>query len=339
MDENNLSQALAENGSFDAAKAAGLKQLAMKSFDSALKKVLWQLFAYLLLWVVVGLFAYHMLQARTDTKSLIIYGIVLLVAYESTVLMKLWFWIVNAKLSVLKELKLMRLQMPAASGDTGAWLEGEGATDVSPFQRTFSRKLRWGWTLLFVIAVFFVNGPLQMIAYRDAGALQSKGYVTVQEDGTASFVTEMSHAHGGAMPLEELTFRTGDSTPIRWLDEQGRELRSESSATEHGYLHTASLAKPVIPGERLTYIRLAPGSATQSDGVWTFTMDWAYGHAINRFTETVKLPPHAEVLSVEPDPASRFTRGDRAPILHFEAERERNEAFGYKITYRIPAAS
>lgn len=339
MKDNDLSKVLAENGSFDAARAANLKQQTLKSFDSAMKRVLGTYYVYLLVWVVVGLFAYHMMRARMDTKSLIIYGILLLVAYESTVLMKLWFWIANSKLSILKELKGMRLETPGSSAGAGAGPDSEDLTVVSPFQKSFSPKLRWGWTLLFVVAVFFINGPLYTIANRDAKALQSKGYVTLESDGTASMVTEMSYNYGGVMPLEEITFRTSDRSSIEWIDEQGRELPSVRSQTENGYLHTARLAKPVVPGERLTYMRLAPGTATQSEGVWTFTMDWTYGHSINRFAETVKLPPHAEVLSVEPEPTARSTWGDRAPIFHFEAERGRNEAFGYTITYRVPEPS
>jgi hypothetical protein len=226
-----------------------------------------------------------MVRVSTDTKSLIGYGILLLVAYESTVLIKLWFWVANSKLSVLKEIKQMRLDLAALTSPSALAPDREDLAEASPFQRTFTRKTRWLYIIALIAAVFLINGPLFTLVSRDAHALTSDGFVTVEADGTASLVTEMSYVHWGPMPMHTLTFHSGSPASVRWMDEAGRELPSQTSETEHGYRHDARLQRPVMPGDELYYMRLMPAVATMKDGVWTLEMDWTYGNHRNRFTE------------------------------------------------------
>ena len=190
--------------------------------------------------------------------------------------------------------------------------------------------------LALIVVIFFVNGPLWTLARREAMTLTSRSYVTLEADGAASIVTEMTYRHHGPMPLEELSFHSGEPAEIRWIDPAGGRPETTTVDSDGDYRHAAPLPRPVMPGEDVKYLRLMSGAATLEDGVWTFNMDWSYGARNNRFEETVKLPPDAEVISVGPEPEGRYTGSDRAPILGFEAERGPNQPFKYTVQYRIP---
>lgn len=60
---------------------------------------------------VVALFCFYGLGTASETRSQIIYAVVIIVMIVSQALMKLWYWVVNSKWEVLKELKELRLQL------------------------------------------------------------------------------------------------------------------------------------------------------------------------------------------------------------------------------------
>ncbi len=343
---NDLKAALAENGSFDASRAIDAQRQAVAAFSRRLRKAERLMWVYLNLCVGVGLVAYLRFKSPSteDMKELIGYTIIILIAFESTVLIKLWYWIVSANTKVMKELKQLRMDRltggmpePRPDDDSGAKLE--------PYWG-LSRWERSAWTLGTVAFVYcivsFVVPPLHHVwggGLIDPD-LTSDRYVTLAADGSASSVAKMSSRHHGAMPKTSFPLHLGKGADaeasLRWLDDQGRELSAEETEQDDQRRFDVELIEPIMPGERLTYTRLmkTPSAVTQQGDLWTYRADWQFGHAANGFIETVQLPRGAEIESVTPKPDARFTR-DGSPHLRFKALRGRNESFRYVIKYRV----
>jgi len=51
------------------------------------------------------------LRSTEDTKGIILWAIFFIIGFNSSILIKLWYWVVDAKLNVLKETKQLQLQI------------------------------------------------------------------------------------------------------------------------------------------------------------------------------------------------------------------------------------
>ena len=51
------------------------------------------------------------LTREESTRGMLFSVVVAMIGYNSTVLMKLWYWVVSTKLGILKELKQLQLQV------------------------------------------------------------------------------------------------------------------------------------------------------------------------------------------------------------------------------------
>jgi len=82
-----------------------------KTFDDKLKMVRYMTWSFLVIDVVIMVVAANRFRYTNDIKTMIMLAIVFLVGFESSILIKLWYWVVNNKLSVLKEIKRLELQI------------------------------------------------------------------------------------------------------------------------------------------------------------------------------------------------------------------------------------
>ena len=71
---------------------------------------------FLLLSVGMMFCGYFGLRSAVNTKEMIFWAILLIIGYNSTVLIKLWYWVVDAKLNILKETKQLQLQIAELTG-------------------------------------------------------------------------------------------------------------------------------------------------------------------------------------------------------------------------------
>lgn len=113
--EKQLKQVLGKNGLFDADKSKKLrkemKQMIFQKFEgdmSRVKVVFW-IFLVMSAAMMVGgmLFINH----EKGTRGMIFAAVITLIGYNSTILMKLWYWVVSTKLNILKEIKQLQLQI------------------------------------------------------------------------------------------------------------------------------------------------------------------------------------------------------------------------------------
>ena len=114
--EKTLQVALSQTGKFDAGKAETLRKEIVKMFDKNLKTVTIIFWVFLVIstaMLIAGLIA---LSCQTGTRGMMFAAVIALIGYESTVLMKLWYWVVNTKLNLLKEIKQLQLQIAELTG-------------------------------------------------------------------------------------------------------------------------------------------------------------------------------------------------------------------------------
>jgi len=120
--EKTIQVTLSQTGKFDAGKAETLRKEIVQMFEGKLKKVKLLTWAFLLIDGIIiaggisGLLVN--LLITKNTNAMIISAVVVLIAHEGTVLIKLWYWVLNTKYGVLKELKQLQLQIAELKGKT-----------------------------------------------------------------------------------------------------------------------------------------------------------------------------------------------------------------------------
>ena len=114
--EARIGDALAETSKLDADKVDALKKEIVQMFEDKLKKVyryarLWRMVCVLMMAVSAALFGVAASFGIRGIWGMVAASVFYLVAGQLMVTVKLWYWIMNNKLSVLKELKELQLQI------------------------------------------------------------------------------------------------------------------------------------------------------------------------------------------------------------------------------------
>ena len=345
--EDDLRKALSEEAAFDAQKAEMLKKEAMEMFDAKLRKVERITWAYLIGCVALGVFAlFRLLNSTdaTDPKELMLCGVLILVAIVTQTLIKLWYWIMNNKISVLKEIKQLRLEMRALSAGGPRQPENESdesATEPRGPVGGLSTRERRVWMVLAVLIGGGIGFTMTLLAaVRPAPTMTSERYLTFADDGSATVLTKMSFQRG-IMAMTEFSFHSdGPLSGTRCVDERGMELPVRIDRKDTGYQFVATLAEPIMPGERPSFKMSweAANLARKEGDVWVYESTQNWGFPSNLYSDVVLLPAPAEIVEVTPEPDSRFTMRDRQG-LSFKGRRGANARFRYTIKYRLPASS
>ena len=336
--DDDLKMALAENGSFDHERAAKKRQMVVAAFSAKMKRVERHVWFWGILCKCVAIFAVMQMLQSTSTKGIIMNAIVAVFLFEVVIMYKLWYWIINNKLSVLKEIKQLRAEAPGAT-DPAASTGLEAIVD-EPIQGLprWERRLWWYVHLVCVVTVILVKSrDLQPVVVRGETMVHD-GYVTLASDGSGTTVTRTSSPNQGVVPAVSFPFDVSSGATVRWVDQHGRELPVTVSTEDGRDRYTVGLIDPALPGERLTYKRISetPGLASKEGDIWTCRADWSFGPQSYRYNETVMLPEGAEIVSVNPEPDNRFVTSTGQPVLRFGADCGLNEHFIYTIQYRLP---
>ena len=115
--EKQLKEALDINGDFDIAKSEILrKELVQMWCDKNLlrARIVFWIFFLLSIGMMAG--GYIGLRSASNTKAMLCWVIFFMIGFNSTILMKLWYWVVDARFKVLKEVKQLQLQVADLTG-------------------------------------------------------------------------------------------------------------------------------------------------------------------------------------------------------------------------------
>ena len=326
-----------KDGGFDAEKGASALHATLKKYNRTMKMVEWITFAYLAATVVIGLFAVSRYTSRdVGVKELIAYAALFIFAIETQVLMKLWYWVMNVKISILKELKLQRLdrlgEPVADEAESKVWSSAIASS---------SKWERWlkSTGLLAVAIVTVLIFPLYgyFDSPRQGPAMGCERVVTINADGSGASQTRYSFPNDGAFPLESFSMFSG-SPDGEWEyeDFSGRKLAYSVHPERDGQRTILELPEPIMPDERLFLKSHLERDAltTKEADLWTYWDGQDWGYASNDYDYRVILPQGVEVVSVEPKPW-RQSEEDGSPVLFFRAMRRGGQHFGLKIKYRF----
>jgi hypothetical protein len=114
--ENELKEVLSSKKELNTAKAETLRKEVVQMFDKKLKRVKLTTQISVLALVAIIIYGFYCLGHSQSTKGMFTNAIVIVILAQSTVLMKLWYWVLNAKYAVLREIKQLQLQIAEMTG-------------------------------------------------------------------------------------------------------------------------------------------------------------------------------------------------------------------------------
>jgi len=338
---------------FDPDRAARVRSRAQDAFLAKYRKIERITWAYLLGCMLVAWWCVRRFLAADDVRSWIVWAVIFVIAFEATILMKLWYWVVNAKLGVLREVKLLRMDLALHEGSSlsGEAFEQLACADSPVRGPGLARWERYAWTSALIAVGILVGvevGSSVDRHYRALGSMTSESEITLRADGRAQVQTTYDLVNTTSRRIKSMTVYSGgtiaetqwipaEESP--WTDGQGRRLtvRREPDPRGPNIGDVIQLLDPVPPGQHYTLHHVNETSAQRREDVWVFNQDRSWGYRRNNYRETLILPKGAQVVSVDPEPASREIRNGE-PVLHFEGERGAGAKWVFTVEYRLPGS-
>jgi hypothetical protein len=337
-DTNELKKILAENGNFDAEKADRDVDAANSIFDSQLKRGARITLCCYLFVIALLEFAFVGFVLTFSTKALVGFAILLVITIVLIVLFSIQFEISNTKLSLLREIKLLRLErMGMPSDQTIAPIQKTTPTGASLWH-VLSLRENMTWFVALILLALAVN--YSTVRLMDWGLrLTEESQVTLLADGSGTVVNKVSYRYQGFWPMTSYSLLSGDPsyTIKQWLDGQGRDLPVSVSTVDGNRQFSVQFAEPIMPGDQVNYTTTAErrNMATKQGNTWTYQGGQKWGGKGQKFyLETIRLPPSAEIVSVEPKPAQQFVR-DGQQTVRYQAIVDQDHELVYTIQYRL----
>ncbi|NUQ64648.1 MAG: hypothetical protein HUU20_19460 [Pirellulales bacterium] len=336
--DETLRKALEENARLRSEWEESLRENASAEYSRHLRTAERVYWVYALVCVVLGVAAIRgfFFAAAPDTKTMIGCAVVILVIYETTVLMKLWFAMAAMKMTVLKDLKLLRLEV-ARLGEAAGVQRAAGPTVQYEPVRGASKWERRFWFAACLVAAIATSSWTAREFARGGAWLVDATTVTLEADGSATSVTEIEHPYQSRLLVsKEFPYYAPKGTKIRFVDPQGEEMPVKITETSGHTRHDVTLTDAVFANGMMRYTRISetPKAAARENGVWKYQSDFMYSKPENRFNVTVRLPKGAELVSAEPAPTLQSEQDGRTTV-QFRGSRAKNERFAYAVKYEV----
>ncbi|MHB8900785.1 MAG: DUF6768 family protein [Thermoguttaceae bacterium] len=334
--DETLRKALEENLRLRSQRETSLREGASADYSARLRwaeRIYW---SYAIVCVAIGVSALNYFTLSFDTKTLVGCAVLMLVVYETTVLLKLWFATATMKMSVLKDVKLLRLEVARLATAVGVESPAEPPVKYEPLRGAPPWERRLWLAAVVLVAMITSSGSIHWLTTgRDR--LTDDTLVTLADDGTATSVTEMAHTYNSVYQPKDFPYFAPKDWKIRFVDAEGHDMPVAVTPEKTHNRHQVTLTDGIYKDGKMRYTRIseAPHSATLADGVWTFKNDVMYSKAQNQFNVTVCLPSGAELVSAEPEPTLQFDQDGRNAV-RFQGSRSRNERFAYSVKYKLP---
>lgn len=328
-----------ENVAFDADRAAGLRGTIVDGFLAKARKLERRLYLWLVFFLVLACAMIRNFFGTAETQAQILWAVLFLVMFESTILIKLWYWIVNTRLGTQRELRLLRFDL-AASKELPSGLDDLAQLESPLRPAGLPKWERWAWTAVLILGAYFTLG------YRGCQG-PGKGFenvITLGADGSGQEVTHWTYANRGGsmlmlrevplyggMRVAETEFIPSGESPYR--DSMGRALAVRREPAGENRRDVIQLIDPVPFGHDAQIHWTTKVQAAREGGAWVYKIGPG-----NSYSTTIELPPGAELVSVTPPENSRRMEGDRL-ALRFEVATSPDKLVSYQIKYRLPPAA
>lgn len=327
---------------FDSERALRLRSTIVEVFRARARGMERRMFAWLLICVGFAAFFARRFFASSDVQAWIAYGVGFLVMFEFTILFKLWYWVVNSKLGILREVKLLRSDLAINRGSLDS-LEASGEIDSPIRVPGLSKRERFAW----IAAVMLVWIVMWGESMGRSGIMCSNRAITLHADGAGRMETLYELQNTTPRAIREFTIYSGGEVSAMRLiplsesmyaDSWGRQLAVRQEPAGLNHRDVVQLIEPVSAGQHFWLKTTGEARAQRQGDNWKFSMSQNWGYRHNEFHDTVTLPKGASVISAEPSPESQETK-DGVPVLRFSAERDRDQVWSYTVIYSVSEAA
>ncbi|HYW79012.1 MAG TPA: DUF6768 family protein, partial [Thermoguttaceae bacterium] len=188
--DETLQKALQENSRLRSQREESLREVASTEYAGRLKgaeRIYW---VYALVCVALGVSAINFFSSSFDLKTLIGSAVVILVLYETTVLMKLWFATATMKMSVLKEMKLLRFEVARLATAVGVEEPSEPPVKYEPMRGTSSVERRFWLAACVIVAIAASTWTSNAWHLGGGGDSSAEIVVNLAADGSAEKQTK-----------------------------------------------------------------------------------------------------------------------------------------------------
>ena len=298
---------------FDSQRATGMRRQAAQDFQRHMRRravIMWLvIMALSALCTIAG----QRWTLRTDPQERLLYAVIYFLSVQSMVLLSLWYWIGPRITLLLKEMKLLRIDLArdSAEGPGGA---SESLLDVLT-KRQFSR-----WMVLAASIITIMATSLLVTVFlppKRVSPCEFQEYYTLGDGESAESLVEAKSLWPGIFPMSEIpNFCDADVLEIekgpqglvfpgKCWDVQGRELPVEVRLTNDGksYEFKVKLFEPTMPGDNFvskSQMRLAHFVKKEGDA-WRVHVRSEFGSIETRYKYVFKMPKNSQLVEGHPD--------------------------------------
>ena len=282
---------------------------------------------------------------QTDPQEKLLYAILFLLCFQGVVLVGIWLWLNPRVMLLLKEMKLLRLDIDRDSLEQGAG-SSDSLVDVlqNPALPWWAGKAGLVVVLiaasLLAIRIFPPPSPLP------AGEIQN--YITLGDSESAESISETKMPWNGMFPTSEITTYCdaeclavqegpqGLIYPGKITDDKGRELPVETRLVNDGksYQFTIHMPEQVLPGQ--VYVlreQLTLAHFVKKEGdAWKVRMRANWGAPEARYTFVYKMPKEGSIVDGKPD---YECQDNSAKYARYEGTRKNGESFEFSFKYKV----
>jgi hypothetical protein len=333
--DETLRKTLEDVAQFRCEREDNLREVAANDYSGHLRRAERVYWFYAVACVAVAVAAINFFVRSFDLKTLIGCAVVMLVIYETTVLMKLWFATARMKMDVLKEMKLLRLEVARLGTAVGIEKSSPPPVKYEPMPGMPSWERRAWLAVCLVVAIAISTWT--SIAWFGGGAMSTNTVVTLAADGSAEKQCAIERAHAGYYLPKGFSLYTAKDTGARVLDPSGHELPAQLVVTDTNNRYDVTFTDSVFDQGKMRYTQVfdVPKAATLAKGVWTYQDGMHHVGFDTRYGISIQLPRGAKFLSAEPTAAVTPSGDGRMRVL-FQGMAKDNEKLTFTVHYELP---
>ena len=338
--DETLQKALEENARLRSQREESLREVASTEYSGRLRfaeRIYW---VYGIVCVAAGVAAINFFARSFDIKTLIGSAVVILVVYETTVLMKLWLATATLKMSVLKDVKLLRLEVARLATTVGVEEPSEPPVKYEPMRGT-SRRERCFWiAACMVVAMTVSSWTTHAWHLGGGGDYSTDTLVTLTADGSAQKQTKTEKQYSSYYRPSGFSLYAPKDCKVRLLDPTGQQLPVEVAEADTQHRHDVTFTDSVFVDGQMRYTTILdiPQAADFKDGVWTYNAGLRHTGSPKKFSIKILLPPAAKLLTADPT-ATVEKDPDGRTSLSFHGTTIDDKQYIFTIRYELPSTS
>ncbi len=340
--DETLRKTLEEVGRLRSQREESLREVAATEFSGHMRSAERIYWVYGLICVALGVGAINFFVRSFDVKTLIGCAVVLLVIYETTVLMKLWFATARMKLDVMKDVKMLRLEVAQLTSQLASAAGSEPRSEPSVKYEPMRGVRPWERTCWLAACAVVAMGVSTWTSQAWFGGRDraTEAVVTLAADGSAEKRYETVQRYSGYFAPSGFSLYTPKDWSVQLLDPEGQQMPIDVVATDTHHRHDVTFTDAVVAGGQMRYTQLfeIPNAATLKDGVWTYSEGIRHAGSNKEYRITILLPPGAKLLSADPETTAEPDEDGRLRV-HYEGTAEDDKQYTFTVRYELPETS